>query len=1044
MRSKMAFQKAASEEFGLAEVTMLNPRNLDVNGKLIALEGESEVISTHIRLLPPSHKILVFPTLQDCTTKVNDPENFDPRLFIRNVFAAFTRRLDIANSFLQASEPEHPRLVFMNGGSIRARTICIEGICTNLTAGDVKVAETIFNDLTKDGLIGLIRKLAETSNQSPNDQDTIDRVAENVVTDDHKKVDTDETTKNSPQLNRSRPEMLSLEKKFLGEEISHIGNCSSPGSTSFRHESSTNDGTNKIQTSYRFDNKNFQKEKSISIDEDKIVKTTFTLVSRETTPSRDQAPIISPTCLTPSTTTPSIPGAYLQDSKDDSRRNSNLLDMKIDDLSFPSTPTTVERITFTPQKFDDYTPRPRRPHSAIETYVFRDYAQIPLPSVSDLHLRKRPQFLRELNASNFASFSSNSSRADNPLSQLMNSQASNSSLHKLAKEKRAYVDRGCSTEEPFGEISDVEDEPYVPIFEVVEDLIIHFTGSVEDVVFNNVLRSYQAGKLPAHRPISLSESSKRHNEALSRPKTSYTKEGRFSTQNNTTHTNKITSIGSKSINSEFFEESKHLPPTPAITPPKISESDKKAKTKTLTFSAANSSNLISAHNCFRRLLSSHLTAGKNGYSQYYQPVPVQVDRLWKPVFGNWNVSECVLKKTTIDQIIALGCASTVESEFMSQITGIVERLGSKRSGQSRSDKIDVSYLISNAMQNLNAMTFNEYITDPQPEPSVIATLLVPQLESYFAYHSSTQVLVLQFSSSQLPIIFALREILGNTLFKIAGISTDSNTNSTQYPPSPVSPNPLLNEAVPSRNENNTFMKYGNHFSSNQTSDYFVPPSPSTVSNIEVEENFSGADFILSNLASNEEITRFISDIRQILVEKSSFYLPEPEPEPRTIVQVVEKYITAPPLPVTRPSSQHRSSIVEGNLQDGVYKANSRRQSTKPSRHSNNGIHTPLSEFIAKRNYAASIASSRRTYASSISELEGWENFEIGDDESDFDEYDRMILGSKMTALILGKQLFNGGNQTEISRQGVASKRKALKWLVCGAVSLELDGMEYLT
>lgn len=332
------------------------------------------------------------------------------------------------------------------------------------------------------------------------------------------------------------------------------------------------------------------------------------------------------------------------------------------------------------------------------------------------------------------------------------------------------------------------------------------------------------------------------------------------------------------------------------------------------------------------------------------------------------------------------------------------------------------------MQNLNALTFNKHITDPQPKPSVVASLLVPQLESYFACHSSTQVLVLQFSSSQLPIIFALRDLLGNNLFKIAGICTVSSTTPSQYLPSPVSPNTLSNEDVPSSNGNKTFLKHGNNLSSNLTSDYFIPPSPSTVSNLEAEEIFSGADFILSNLASNEEITRFISDIRQILVEKSSFYLPEPEPEPRTIVQVVEKYITAPPLPATRPSSQHRSSIIEGSIQDGAYKSNTRRQSTKNARHSNNGIHTPLSEFIAKRNYAASIASSRRTYASSISELEGWENFEIGDEESDFDEYDRMILGSKMTALILGKQFFSGGNHAEISQQGVASKRKALKWL----------------
>ncbi|RKF59728.1 putative gastric mucin-like protein [Erysiphe neolycopersici] len=1018
---------------------MLNPGNLNVNGKLIALEGESEVISTHIRLLPPSHKILVFPTLQDSSTTVDDPGNFDPKLFIRNVHAAFTQRVNVANSFLQTSEPEHPRLVFMNGGSIRARTICIEGICKNLTAGDIRAAETIFNDLIKDGLAGLMRNEENTQNQSlsyrnPVDQDPSDKVAENVITNDQEEVNKDinETAKHSPQVNESGREMLSLEKKYLDEEIYHsVGNCSPVGSTCSRYKSSTNNGSNKTQSLYQIDNNNVLKEKSIPINEDKIVKTTFTLMSKEPTLLRDQLTISSPTCLTPSTTSLSIPGAYLQDSKNDSRRNSNILDLTINDISFPSTPTTAERMTFTPQRFDDERPRSGRPNSGMESYEVRDYAHIPLPSGSDLHLRRRPQPLGELNASNFDSFSSDSSQIDNKSVKLMSHQGSYSSLQISAKEKCAYVVENCNTEEQSDEVREVKDEPYVPIFEVVEDLIIHFADSATNTIFSNVLRSCQGGKFPAHRPTSWSEnliSSKRYSGILPRPKTSYPKEGGISSQENATHINNFTSLGSKSDKNGIFGDSKHQPPTPAITPPKISDTNSKTRTKSLTFSSANSSNLISAHNCFRRLLSSHLTAGKNGYTQYYQSVPAQADRLWKPVFGNWNISECVLKKTAIDQIIALGCASAVENDFKSQITGMVERLGSKRSGLSRSDKIDLSYLISNAMQNLNPLTFNKHITDPQPGPSVIATLLIPQLESYFAYHSSTQVLVLQFLSSQLPIIYALRELLGNTLFKIAGISTASNTTPTQYPPSPVSPNPLLNDAVPSCDGNKTFMKYDNYFSSNPASDYFVPVSPSTVSNLEVEESFSGANFILSNLASNEEITRFISDIRQTLIEKSSFYLPEPEPEPRTIVQVVEKYITAPPVPVTRPSSQHRSSIIEGSVQDGVYKSNSRRHSTKAGRHSNNGIHTPLSEFIAKRNYAASIASSRRTCTSSISELEGWENFEIGDDESDFDEYDRMILGSKMTALILGKQLFSGGKQNEISQQGVASKRKALKWL----------------
>lgn len=1010
---------------------MLNSRDSNVNGILIALEGESKVISTHIRSLPPSRKILTFPTLQECISYVNNQEQFEPKSFIKNVHAALKQRLNVAHSFLQSGEPKQPRLVFMNGGTLRARTICIEGICKNLTAGDIGAAEALFNNLTRDGLSGLFTNEKE---------DTIDKVNEEVVTSDKSQIDNDNDNISliSSQIKVGELKMESPEKRSLAQEkYHHVTNSTSTMSSSFNQESLMTIRSKNSKISHQLlDNESLSNINANSIngdlvDGDKIIRTTFTLVSNDPAPSGSQVAEISPACLSPLTSTPSIPGAYLQDLKDESR-NSSRLDLTFNDISFPSTPTTVERIKFTSKFSRTETPNRGRPEISTQSNEPLTAAQPSLSLGLDSKSKKRPRSIKMLDTDNFDYFSSIYSGDEYRTAQSIDSQNSDFSPDILANERHRYVDRGCNTEEPLNGKKAIIEEFNMPIFEVVEDIIIHFADSSTNTIYNNVLCSYQDANFSSHRPTSWSvnvKTSKRHSELSPRPKTSYPKEDKFHSQDNVTNVPKLIKLGSQLNNSRFLEADDFSPPTPALISAKIRNPNDKSKTKFLTFSAANSSNFISAHNCFRRLLSSHLPSGKDGYSQYDQSVASQIDRIWKPVFGNWNISECVLKKTTIDQIIALGCGNGGEEDF-SQISGMVERLGTKKSGQSRSDKIDISYLISNAMQHMNAVPFNQQTTDPQPESSVIANLLVPQLESYFAHHSSVQFLVLHFSSSQIPIVFALRELLGSTLFKIAGIPLVSNVNLTQFPSSPTSPNPLSNESVSAINENKTYMMKKNENCSPSLSSvaYSVPPSPSTVSDLDVQESFSGADFILSDISSNEEITRFISDIRQILLEKSNFYVPEPEPEPRTIVQVVEKYISAPPVPVTRPSSQHRSSIMEGSVQDGVYKSNSRRQSCKTNRYSNNGIHTPLSEFIAKRNYAASIASSRRTYASSISELEGWENFEIGDDESDFDEYDRMILGSKMSALILGKQIFGAGNQNEFSQQGVASKRKALKWL----------------
>lgn len=124
-------------------------------GKLVSLEGDVETISTQLRLLPPSQKILVLPSLLE-NISTTDKHSFKPRAYIREVHEAYTGRIETARSFLETSTAWHPKLVLMNGGSVGARTTCITSICQNLTNGDVEKAEAIFDDIVKDGVAGLL------------------------------------------------------------------------------------------------------------------------------------------------------------------------------------------------------------------------------------------------------------------------------------------------------------------------------------------------------------------------------------------------------------------------------------------------------------------------------------------------------------------------------------------------------------------------------------------------------------------------------------------------------------------------------------------------------------------------------------------------------------------------------------------------------------------------------------------------------------------------------------------------------------------------
>jgi hypothetical protein len=144
----MAVSETAAQEHDVA------------HGKLIALEGDEEVLATQLRLLPPSEKFLVIPSISE---NFSDKHDIDPRTYVREVHLTFEDRTETARAFLRAGTSAHPRLVFMNGGSVRARRMCISKICQH-TNGDVGAAENIFNQIVQYGVGGLMK---DTSGPQP-------------------------------------------------------------------------------------------------------------------------------------------------------------------------------------------------------------------------------------------------------------------------------------------------------------------------------------------------------------------------------------------------------------------------------------------------------------------------------------------------------------------------------------------------------------------------------------------------------------------------------------------------------------------------------------------------------------------------------------------------------------------------------------------------------------------------------------------------------------------------------------------------------------
>jgi hypothetical protein len=125
---------------------------------LVSLDGNTSIISTQLRLLPPSPKILILPPLSTVVQRPSVDIPFDARAFIWHVHETLSTRLEIARSFLQSASSTQPRLVFMNGGSISALTTCIAAIREKVTNGNIKEAEELFNAIVKGGVTGLVRE----------------------------------------------------------------------------------------------------------------------------------------------------------------------------------------------------------------------------------------------------------------------------------------------------------------------------------------------------------------------------------------------------------------------------------------------------------------------------------------------------------------------------------------------------------------------------------------------------------------------------------------------------------------------------------------------------------------------------------------------------------------------------------------------------------------------------------------------------------------------------------------------------------------------
>ena len=681
------------------------------SGRLVALEGDVDTIATQLRILPPSQKILLLPSLIDQLPHDVDAQAFTARTFIRNTHTAFVERTERARSFLQSSTTTQPRIVFINGGSVAARTACISKICENITNGDVKEADIIFNDIVKDGVAGLMR------------DDPIEE--EQVGIDEEEEVDDVErdAAQETPEMVEDPSSKAMKAAETLDRETAELQEDQVDDHALVSNELSTHEV-------YEAQDEDFKAKEEVFTSEegDDIVRTAVTVPGKagHTQKMRSTFGFGRPTSPTaPFVSTTNYKTSLPQQPEDDDDYDSD--DESTPDLTSPgddtlhSIPTTpavvygeacVVSLQTTPRKTTRKVKSLDRFYPSGAGYADWDSGSRSLlkHARSAYHLGRPGTSSGRIQGDYYDGFKTlprtSFVRASTTTIKKA-SFSSSSSLSSVSTPKvRVYVDRGNDAEDvPVEDVVEEEAAPFEPVFPVVEDLVIHFTHDHPSDIFEHVLSEYKNGNYPifpslepdSSPPASPSNTNEEHQSI--RPTSHLTTEtddegfhrrheiDPYATNNYPGGVNQWRMKDAEEQNSARDLK----PPTPSLTPPPTARSSPE---KFFEFSPMNPNSVIGIQNSLRSLFNLHFPAGKDGYTQYYYPVSPETERLWKPVFRNDETSSIGNEGRTVDQIIALGCDEGVKTEFSSQVSGKIERFGMKSDGSNRSSKIDLRYMIS--------------------------------------------------------------------------------------------------------------------------------------------------------------------------------------------------------------------------------------------------------------------------------------------------------------------------------------------------------------
>ncbi|KAK4122745.1 hypothetical protein N657DRAFT_574910 [Parathielavia appendiculata] len=750
-------------------------------GHIVALEGPSELVSTQLRLLPPSQHLLILPGLQHYLRGASSDTPFNPSELIHRYHTAAQTRHAKALEFLHPSEPATDnRIVFLHGGTMSAQVSCLSAIMEHQTDGDIEEAYATFIRLARNG----VAKLSPTTLSYPS---------------------TCELSENMEQDEPPEPEGSS---EGQGPPDAWAG-C--------MHVADDDIIEDRIIRAMRA--------------ADALDKETEFL--QPTTPNVDlTVKLVDIPSRSKNRPVPSADGAS------ETLRRSRSADAKASILAEPALHVSPET---KPAEEADLTAQRKPPLKIrIPSPPIPWVGEVAAGNVHQLQGRSyEPAF--HVTTRTFKPNLSPTRESESDRAHDETSGAGPDSQGESLPQQEAAVD---PSEPGIVQATETESEPFESVLPMLEDLVVFYTHATTDDLHDFVVRRLSEVCKTPRLPISV-PASPVHDAFQGR---SHLILGEDQEVNDTRFEDEHTSGVSPWLGKDLV----HGLPTPNHSPTSSDLTSKATPFSTKVFSISmDEETAVSIQNFLRSYMGSQFGLQNQHTSPTNSAEFLSEGGLWRPLKCDGQVVEPD-GKPKLDLILAVGAETGVKKERVSEVVGQIEKLGFKTSGDSRSARLHIRFLIANAMQAFTAQPLTKQIqSNPFADRALLAALIIPHLETYLETHSNVRFLLIEYPSEHLPTVLALQTLIGGEMMKVAGIvNSDAST--------PGQPLNLLDE---NRLPSEGFRCLNSRESS--ISGTLVEPC-----------SFSKANFLLASSATGIETTAFLAAIRESLISVSDYYRPE--------------------------------------------------------------------------------------------------------------------------------------------------------------------------